>query len=95
MLRSNTLVPKTKITLINESTKNELLISSSEEGTYEFSALEPGTYQLVFETLGFKKSTHTDIKIIASQEMRLDVLSILEQLLGDIVFIQDFKEILD
>ncbi len=85
-------VPNVKITLINESTKNERKTSSSEEGTYEFALLKPGTYQLVFEAVGFKKSTHTDIKIIDGQEMRQDNTLYIGQILGDLVILQD-KEV--
>jgi hypothetical protein len=92
---SQAVVPNVKITLINESTKNERKTSSSEEGIYEFTSLESGTYQLIFEAPGFKKSIHTDIKIIDSQEMRQDNTMYIGAISGDLVFIQDFKETLN
>lgn len=90
---SQAVVPNTKITLINESTKTERTSSSSEEGRYGFSALEPGNYTLVFETLGFKKSSHTDIKITAGQEMQQDSTLYIGQTLGELVMLQDVKEV--
>ena len=89
---SQAVVANTKITLINESTKTERTTSSSEEGKYEFSAIEPGNYTLVFERLGFKKSSHTDIKITTGQEIQQDSTLYIGQILGDLVILQD-KEV--
>ena len=86
-------IQNTQISLINEATKNERKTTSSGDGTYEFALLEAGKYSLVFEALGFKKTTYTEIKITVGQEMRQDATLYIGATMGDIVFIQDFKEI--
>jgi Carboxypeptidase regulatory-like domain len=86
-------IQNTQITLINEVTKNERKTTSTGDGTYEFALLEAGKYSLVFEALGFKKTIHTEIKIIVGQEMRQDAtLSVGEATMG-ILITQDYREV--
>ena len=42
------------VTLINERTKDERSAKSSEDGTYTFTAVSPGSYTLKAEAPGFK-----------------------------------------
>src|SRR4051812_42377232 len=61
------------ITLINERTKEERQTKSSEDGTYTFSAVAPGTYTLKAEGQGFKTKTQTALAIETSTTRGLDV----------------------
>src|SRR5215217_2267835 len=51
------------ITLVSERTKDERKTKSSEDGTYTFSAVAPGTYTLKTEVAGFKTMSQTGFAI--------------------------------
>ncbi len=51
------------ITLVNERTKEERRTKSSEDGTYTFTAVAPGTYTLKAEATGFKTASQPNVMI--------------------------------
>lgn len=61
------------ITLINERTKDERRTKSSEDGTYTFSAVSPGTYTLKAEAGGFKTASQTNVTIETSGTQGIDI----------------------
>jgi len=54
------------VTLVNERTKEERRTKSSEDGTYTFTAVAPGTYSLKAEATGFKTSSQANLNIETS-----------------------------
>ena len=61
------------VTLINERNKDERQTKSSEDGTYTFSAVPPGTYTIKTEAAGFKTKTQTALTIETSDTKGFDI----------------------
>src|ERR1051325_10625659 len=61
------------VTLTNERTKDERRTKSSEDGTYTFTALTPGSYTIKTEAAGFKTKTQTGLAIETSDTKGLDI----------------------
>lgn len=61
---SGAIVPRAKITLIEDQTQLERTATASEEGAFSFVALLPGSYTLKVESTGFK--TYTLSKLLLS-----------------------------
>src|ERR1051325_424354 len=61
------------ITLINERTKDERRAKSSEDGTYPFAAVTPGTYTIKVEAAGFKTASQSSVNIETSSTQGLDI----------------------
>src|SRR3712207_3626320 len=61
------------VTLINERTREERQITSSEDGTYTFPAVTPGTYTVKTEAPGFKTKTQTGLAVETSDTRGLDI----------------------
>jgi len=61
------------VTLTNQRTKDERHATSTEDGTYTFSALTPGNYTIKTEAPGFKTMTQTDLAIETSDTKGLDI----------------------
>ncbi|HEX8749457.1 MAG TPA: ankyrin repeat domain-containing protein [Pyrinomonadaceae bacterium] len=66
-------IPGATVTLINDTTKDELKTTSNDKGEYRFSSLLAGTYRLVVESPGFMTLNVTDIVLQESGEQRMDV----------------------
>jgi len=61
------------VTLINERNKDERQTRSSEDGTYTFAAVAPGTYTIKTEVAGFKTKTQTALAIETSDTKGFDI----------------------
>jgi hypothetical protein len=61
------------VTLINERTKDERQAKSSEDGTYTFTAVSPGSYTLKAEAQGFKVSVQSNVLIETSGTQGLEI----------------------
>jgi len=61
------------VTLTNERTKDERSAKSSEDGTYTFAAVAPGSYTLKVEASGFKTSSQANVIIETSGTQGIDV----------------------
>src|ERR1043166_1773747 len=61
------------VTMMNERTKDERQTKSSEDGTYTFTALTPGSYTIKTEAAGFKTKTQTGLAIETSDPKGLDI----------------------
>ncbi|MBI1761848.1 MAG: TonB-dependent receptor [Acidobacteria bacterium] len=66
-------VSKAKVTLISERTQAERETSSSSDGAYTFSAVEPGLYTVKVEAGGFKALTQTGVSLSPSDIRALDI----------------------
>ena len=70
---SGAVVSKAKVTLISQRTQAERETNSSSDGTYTFSAVEPGLYTLKVEAGGFKSLTQTGVSLSPSDIRALDL----------------------
>lgn len=61
------------VTITNERNKDERQTKSSEDGTYTFAALSPGTYTIKTEAAGFKTKTQTALAIETSDTKGFDI----------------------
>lgn len=61
------------VTLVNERNKDERSAKSSEDGTYTFTAVSPGTYTLKAEASGFKISQQAGLTIETSGTQGVDI----------------------
>ena len=61
------------VTLMNDRTKGERQTKTSEDGSYTFTALSPGTYTLKVELQGFKTSVQSDLAIETSGTQGVDL----------------------
>jgi hypothetical protein len=66
-------IEKASITLTSDATKEERKTTTTSEGIYQFSALNPGTYTLKIEVSGFKTLEQTGIVLSPSDTRGLDL----------------------
>ena len=70
---SGATMPGGKVTLTSTETGAQRESTSNEAGTYEFTALQPGSYKLTFQKQGFAQVTSAAIRLEVNQVARLDV----------------------
>jgi hypothetical protein len=70
---SGATMPGAKVTLTNTETGAQRESTSNEAGSYEFTALQPGSYTLTFQKEGFAQVTSAAIRLEVNQVARLDV----------------------
>jgi hypothetical protein len=70
---SNAVVPAATITLVNAATGSERSAVSSSTGTFDFQALQPGTYTISVEAKGFKKAVARDIVVSVASTAQVNV----------------------
>jgi hypothetical protein len=70
---SGSLVGNATITATHEATNNSVRATTSAEGQYTITNLEPGRYRLSVEAPGFKSSTITEVVLNVNQTARVDV----------------------
>lgn len=66
-------IPRAKVTLINESTQHERIVETNEEGVFIFDNLEDGSYTLVAAFPGFGVFKKPQLKLHAGEDARLNV----------------------
>jgi hypothetical protein len=70
---SGATMPGAKVTLTSTETGAQRESTSNEAGSYEFTALQPGSYTLTFQKEGFAQVTSAAIRLEVNQVARLDV----------------------
>jgi hypothetical protein len=55
------------------SSKKEKMVLTSEDGSYAFDELKPGTYKFVFEKAGFKKVVKEKVVIKTDEAFQLNI----------------------
>ncbi|HEY0320961.1 MAG TPA: ankyrin repeat domain-containing protein [Pyrinomonadaceae bacterium] len=70
---SKAVIAGATVTLINESTQNEMSAESNEEGKYRFPSLAGGSYTLVVDSPGFMRNKIEHVNVPGVGEQRLDV----------------------
>jgi hypothetical protein len=70
---SNAVVAGATVTLVNTATGAERSAVSSSLGTFDFQALQPGTYTVSVEAKGFKKAVARDITVSVSSAAQVTI----------------------
>jgi hypothetical protein len=70
---SGATMPGAKVTLTNTETGAQRESTTNEAGSYEFTALQPGSYRLTFQKGGFAQVTSAAMRLEVNQVARLDV----------------------
>jgi hypothetical protein len=83
------------VSLINETTKNEMSAQTDEAGQYRFPSLAGGSYTLIATSQGFALSEIRHINVPGAGEQRLDVmLEVREALSGAVVVVGPIEPLL-
>ncbi|SPF37895.1 putative TonB-dependent receptor [Candidatus Sulfotelmatobacter kueseliae] len=69
---SGAVVPKARITVVNEATNAIRNAESNDDGDYTVALLPPGRYRVTAESAGFRKSIFSDVTVDVDQTMRVD-----------------------
>ncbi|HKV40648.1 MAG TPA: carboxypeptidase regulatory-like domain-containing protein [Blastocatellia bacterium] len=72
--QNGAVVVKADVTLINQATKFERKTTSSSDGVYTFTAIDPGAYTLKSEANGFKTYQETDIHLNPGDAVGMDIV---------------------
>jgi Carboxypeptidase regulatory-like domain len=70
---SGAVIPNVKLNLVNLKTQSHAEAVSDSRGDYAFPSLQPGTYQMVVETAGFRKSVIDGIELNVAAVLSLPV----------------------
>ena len=63
------IIPGTKVTLHNDATKVDVTSMANDEGRYQFNFVEPGSYSLIAEKDGFKKTIQQSFSVQIQGDM--------------------------
>ncbi len=66
-------IPASKITLINEQTKEKSSATTTDEGEFGFTSVAPGKYSLMVEATSFRSYKVTNLTVNANEAARVDV----------------------
>src|SRR5262245_44319843 len=69
---SGALIPGVEVTATNISTGIVSNAVSNESGAYQFSSLQPGTYELQAKLPGFEPAKYENVRLGQSQQVRLN-----------------------
>jgi Carboxypeptidase regulatory-like domain len=69
---SGALIPGVTVTATNVGTNIANTTVTNETGTYNFPALQPGTYKVTAELPGFQTQTFTDVQLGGAQQVKLN-----------------------
>src|SRR3981081_1764702 len=70
---SNAVVPAATVTIVNTATGAERSAVSSSSGTFDFQALQPGTYMISVEAKGFRKAVARDIIVSVASAAQVTI----------------------
>src|SRR5262245_6748771 len=70
---TDAVVPGTKVSLTNTETKISTEKLSAENGTFEFSAVRPGTYVVTGEKTGFALALVDAVQVQVGARLRVDL----------------------
>src|SRR5262245_17549891 len=70
---TDAVLPGVKVTLTNGSTGRATTILAGSYGNYSATNLEPGRYSVAFELAGFTRAEVSNIDVLISQNLKLDM----------------------
>ena len=62
-----------KVTLTNEKSNQDHIVVTSDEGQYRLEKIEPGTYTIKIESLGFVSFKKKGLEVLSNTQLRVDV----------------------
>ena len=65
-------IPNATVTATESSTNFTSTVAASQDGAFDFPALQPGTYAVTVESPGFKKETRLNVVVTAAQTQEVD-----------------------
>jgi Carboxypeptidase regulatory-like domain len=68
---SGALVSNCLVTIENAGTSAKRSVTTEQDGSYSVPKLEPGTYKIIMEAVGFQQATYT-VELLARQTVRVD-----------------------
>ena len=68
---SGAVIPNANVVLTNEATAEKRAATTSAEGVFAFTLLDPGTYTITIDAAGFKSATYRELKVDASRTYSL------------------------
>jgi len=71
-------VPGAKIKITERKSKNSLTVTSNDEGCFGLGGVEPGVYDIVVESPGFKKLAVTQLTVAAKENLTLTLILTLD-----------------
>ena len=71
--QSGSAVPNAKVTVVKQATNASTTVTTSPEGQYTVTNLEPGVYRLTVTASGFNEQVIRDITVFVNQTARVDV----------------------
>ena len=66
-------IPGAKVTLVNADTGVQRAVLSDAQGRYSFPQVQPGTYRVTAEAAGFTATTASDVHLLVSTPVTLDL----------------------
>src|SRR5258708_6452184 len=69
---STAAVPNVTVTAKMLEQQTTRVTQTGSDGHYNFLAVPPGTYEMAFESKGFKKQVYTGVDVTVNQNLRLD-----------------------
>ena len=70
---NGSVIPKVKVTLIDQATQISRTTYSGDDGEYSFNQLVPATFTVVAESAGFKRFEQTDVTVATQAQINLDL----------------------
>lgn len=70
---SGAFLPNAKVTIRNQATKVENVVSTNESGNFNVPHIQPGDYTVVVESAGFQTYSVSDVHVDASIGKRVDI----------------------
>lgn len=70
---SGGVIPGAKVVLQNDATKVEVTSTTNDEGRYKFDFVEPGTYSVIAEKDGFKKTIQQKLVVQIQGDLTVDL----------------------
>ena len=71
--QTGAVIPNAKVTLTNPATSYTLTKKTGPDGSYVFTPIRIGTYNLTGEDSGFQKTTHTGVTVNIQQQVVVDL----------------------
>src|SRR5262245_20746220 len=62
-------LPCARISVKNERTDEERIVTSTDQGTYVMTALKPSTYTVTVDVVGFRQVKFTGVQVSVAQEV--------------------------
>ncbi len=81
-------IPSAKVSLVNLAQGTTREIQSGPDGSFVFTLVQPGTYNLSVEATGFKKFEQKDVKVFANDRLTLGDLTLTVGALNETVTVE-------